>query len=179
MKFVIHNLPFAHAVVAIDPEIEWKPSPQFLELAWQYDAIIPGDNNSLNTLIIENSLSRARHRPLIVVGGGGDFGRSGAIKAARDQSSITLVEATPNPDSLLRELARLKATSVLMLPNRINEQGLIERVDKLTVIAREDAREIEEASRLILSEADASAEEFEIWDASGAIELTGYAQPRA
>src|SRR6185369_8910533 len=51
-KFITSGTPFVHGVVEYPAKdaSEWRPSKQFLEMAFEYDAVLIGNDGKLNKL---------------------------------------------------------------------------------------------------------------------------------
>ena len=133
-KFAAERVPFVHVVArATDPErlANWRPSSSFLRAASMYDALVLGDER-LSATFLEACLSRERHRPFIIIG------------EAAATNAITLTAR--DSEDALRQLAELRATSVLFLPGSLD--GLDpEQVDQVTSVQQSDAGELVEITR--------------------------------
>ena len=134
-KYAAERVPFVHVVAVAnqhDRVANWKPSSSFLRMASMYDAIILGDER-LSAPFLDASLSRERHRPFIIIG------------AAAAANAITLTARDAR--DALRQLAELRATSVLFLPGSFD--GLDpEQVDRITSVQQSEAGELVEITRV-------------------------------
>jgi pyrimidine deaminase RibD-like protein len=187
-KFAQEGSPFIHAVEveAIEPNGQtWMPSPEFIETATAYDGILLESLSAAAVKILQATLARHRHRPLIIAGGRGLLQQTGArLPAINDrEKAVTLELATPAPEGerlaepqnlierLLAPLAELRAVSLLALAAPTGASPLIRSADKLTRIVRAesaDARPPAIARQL---------QEVSISESAGFKEITGY--PRA
>jgi riboflavin biosynthesis protein RibD len=138
-KFVTTRLPFLHAVMKAS-QGEWTPSKQFRKTAGIYDAVILGGSEPINRLAIENSLGRARHRPLLVVGARQELAQTAALlpsvaKVSRVEMYEIEKEKPLRP--VLEALAEGRITSALVLAqtDEARREEITGLSDKLTIIA--------------------------------------------
>ncbi len=162
IKYVTRHVPFAHAVSGPDPLdfiADWKPTPELLEGSSLYDALVLGEQR-LNHFFLEASLNRERHRPFIVIGDEKALRESGVFNRAQmHPESITLVQINEiyETEEIIRNLAELRATSVLFLPNHSRHLDLNSQwLDKVTMVHSRDY----------------NYGEFEALDAGGYVEIT-------
>ncbi|HET8677972.1 MAG TPA: bifunctional diaminohydroxyphosphoribosylaminopyrimidine deaminase/5-amino-6-(5-phosphoribosylamino)uracil reductase RibD [Blastocatellia bacterium] len=132
-KYVTDHAPFVHVLVGQDSLANWNPSTSLLRMASMYDAIVLGDER-FSDLFLDACLSRERHRPFIIVG------------EANVANALTL--KARGSGELFRQLAELRATSVLFLPGSFD--GIDPKmVDKATSVQSSDAGEFVEITRLV------------------------------
>lgn len=128
-KFIRYHIPFFHTV-EYWPErsvsnSNWKPSKEFLNMAAQYDAIVPGDQPE-TTVILDACLNRFRHRPLVILS-------KPHYDTVLPASKAVMVELG---SQLLEALAETRTTSVLALPGFGAEvETLLGAADKMTLIS--------------------------------------------
>ena len=189
-KFAQAGLPFIHAVQAETVKQAgraWTPSTAFLETATEYDAILLESFSEAAVNILQSSLARHRHRPLIIAGARGVLQRAGAMLPVmndREKSvAIELPMIVPAGESfadhqiavarMLAPLAELRAISVLVLTASTEASPLVDSADKLTCVA--DAAGSEDQQRAIAS----AMKEVVISESPGFKEFTGYPRHRA
>lgn len=139
LKFVTQGRPFVHALLLNDAANlkEWEPSESFLSRATEYDAIILGADPEINRLVTGLSLNRERHRALIIAGDQAAL-EGLDLPEGLDEKALLKLTLESARDSLsnrtLESLARLQATSVLVLPGDLSPVGSrhLENVDKVT-----------------------------------------------
>jgi pyrimidine deaminase RibD-like protein len=186
-KFITAEMPFVHAIIeqaagesssaanstasSID---DWLPSPQLLRSLAEYDAIVLGEREQVNRLVIGAALERERHRKLILAGTRYALERAGADSLERGPAGATVItlpprsydKAAPDLISLLRRLTdRLRVTSVALLASAqaANNAEIIDSIDKVTIVRAS----LTDHHSIKLSETvSSSAGEF--------VELTGY-----
>lgn len=159
-KFVSYHIPFFHTV-EYRPEhsgskSKWSPSKEFLNMAAQYDAIVPGDQPE-TAVILDACLNRFRHRPLVII----NTKQSSAVLPA---SKAMIVELN---SSMRAALAETRTTSVLALPGFHAEvKTLLGAADKLTLIS--PSASVEETTARI------ELDDVMISESEGFKEFTGY-----
>jgi pyrimidine deaminase RibD-like protein len=192
-KYITRGTAFAHAVVESDvsrkgEQLDWSPSIRFLKMASEYDAIWLGSNPRLNKTIIDSSLSRDRHRTLLLIGDARSLesfanadakikskeieliviqsdpsGDKEDAKAGRKLSSFSVrAVARPQLGSALETLRALHITSLLILPGEIDSKlayGLGD-FDKITFVTP--------------LEKEVELDEVETSSAGDYVEITGY-----
>ena len=165
-KYVTQRLPFVHGAVIYKgndegSSDEWNPSPEFLNLASEYDALVLGCEAGPNLALMEACLSRKRHRPPVIAGTPRalrsikDFSqdleeKNASVLIITDRTEGDLTEnriavfgslkeiepVKPDLDSILRALARFRVTSCTVLANSREHEilGDLTKLDKLTII---------------------------------------------
>jgi pyrimidine deaminase RibD-like protein len=188
-KFAQEGLPFIHAVQAETVKQAgraWTPSTAFLETATEYDAILLESLSEAAVNILQSSLARHRHRPLIVAGGRGVLQRAGAMLPAmndREKSvALELPMIVPAGERLadhqiavarmLAPLAELRAVSLLALTASTEASPLVHSADKLTRVVGSERSE--DQQQAIASE----MQEIIITESPGFKEFTGYPRHR-
>jgi pyrimidine deaminase RibD-like protein len=148
LKLVTRGRPFVHALLLSDAADagEWEPSESFLSKATEYDAIVLGVDREINRLVTGLSLNRERHRPLIVAGDrptleGLDL-PEGVPEGVIRELMLAGSDALSSP--ALESLARLQATSVLILPGALSpvDSRDFENVDKVTTFTSSEPGKI-------------------------------------
>jgi len=206
-KFVTRAIPFVHGVVEYAgdqpwTESVWNPSSKFIKMASEYDAIVLGERQDLNKLLISSRLAQEYHRPLVVVAS-----RS-TIEASMDNEkservlpielssetamhNATLSEATAetpkvtsiNPvsidldiESVLEALARKTVTSVLLLPGMFNpsEPHIFEQLDKVSLVVPGLKGQDRTAAYLAFEDLEFDLEDVSLVEADRYTEFTGY-----
>ncbi|HEY7546719.1 MAG TPA: bifunctional diaminohydroxyphosphoribosylaminopyrimidine deaminase/5-amino-6-(5-phosphoribosylamino)uracil reductase RibD [Blastocatellia bacterium] len=129
-KFQATRLPFIHAVLA-DYSLEslepWTPSTDFLNMAFQYDAILMGERYASARAIIEHWMSRPRHRRLTLI----DVSRSDA-KELRELygSRIEFLDIDDRGVDLAAQLSSMGVISLLTL---LGSRFDFQLADKVTI----------------------------------------------
>jgi pyrimidine deaminase RibD-like protein len=207
LKHATTGSPFIHGVIDLTIDMNWQPSPQLIRMVSAYDAIAPGQNIQASLTIAESFLKRPRHRlPIIIcepdlatdirsmsrsINNTTGFilieiderpvrrqasGNYSNFDLSIDTGSIFSVE--PGIASTVAALARLRATSLLIMPGSkaCDEKSIIENSDRLTVFSRNDEKgeslhsslsALDERIRLDVTDTAANNE---------ALETTGYAK---
>jgi hypothetical protein len=150
-----------------------------------YDAMLLDTLNEPATAILQSSLDRHRHRPLIIAGSRHVLQPASAtLPIINDREKAAVVELPMPPakseeasshsnsiESLLAPLAEMRAQSVLVLTASVEASMLMRSADKLTYV-------VSAARRLDQEQAMASKLcELVITEAAGYHELTGYPRP--
>lgn len=189
LKFVTTGAPFIHSVVECAETSksvisEWEPSREFLDLAGEYDMIGLGRDLRINAMVLDDCLSRERHRRLIVIGAARDIEQS---TPGIDKINATFIPDEPDDElnafaqsdlaSILKSLAEgFNLTSALTLPGfrSIDSPGALEQCDKVTVVVkRTDGPDSEKLNSICSSiELDTNYANDSV--AGNYIELTGY-----
>lgn len=187
-KFAHLGLPFIHAVqvkAAADGGQAWAPSPQFLETAAAYDAILIESWSEPAMNIVRAALGRHRHRPLIIAGPHTVLRQAGALVPAADDSDKAIfmelnatapagAAAADEPvwiDRLLAPLAELRAESVLVLVAATADSPPVHTADRLTYVVAAEEWEGQLAAAGDLTETVINR-------SPGFTEITGYRRPR-
>jgi pyrimidine deaminase RibD-like protein len=113
LKFIQHQIPFVFVAV-IDPSTAWTPSEAFLKQASEADAILLSPFDSVNLVVATYSISRVRHRPLIIIGATDELERfrlSGILQPDDPRASLIEID-TFRFEEALAKLAELRAHSV-------------------------------------------------------------------
>lgn len=165
-KYITRGIAFAHAVVESGvgrngEQLDWTPSIQFMRMASEYDAIWLGSDQRLNKAIIDFSLSRDRHRALLLIGNAQSLELSGKAAAKSKANEIELV-VLQSESLALETLRPLHITSLLILPGGIDlKVGYrLRDFDKITFVTP--------------PEKEAELDEVETNSAGNYIEVTGY-----
>ena len=206
-KFVTRGIPFVHGVVEYAgdqpwTESVWNPSARFIKMASEYDAIVLGERQDLNKLLISSRLAQEHHRPLVVVA------NRPTIEASVDNENserilpielssetamhnATLSEATTETpkvasispvsvdqdiESVLEALARKTVTSVLLLPGLFNpsEPHIFEQLDKVSLVVPGLKGRDRTAAYLAFEDLEFDLEDVKIVEADRYTEFTGY-----
>src|SRR5262245_33276831 len=206
-KFVTRGIPFVHGIVEYAgdqpwTESVWNPSSKFVKMASEYDAIVLGERQDLNKLLISSRLAPEYHRPLVIVAD------CATIEASVDNencerilpielSSETAIhdpissEATTEKpkvtnirpvsidqdiESVFEALGRKTVTSVLLLPGLFNpsEPHIFEQLDKVSLIVPGLKGQDRTAAYLAFEDLEFDLEEVSIVEADRYTEFTGY-----
>jgi pyrimidine deaminase RibD-like protein len=203
-KFIASGTPFVHGVIEYpaDDEVRasaWRPSEQFLQMAFECDAVLLGTNAKTNKLVVEAAVEKERHRMLMVVATDSepllkDLRRRSARKITvvpfenqpANQDAVRKVvrlDEAPSQNiersrlgALLATLARMQVTSLLVLPGLVDldDPSNFEEFDKITL-----AIPSRESGQLLTTQWAFGNIEFDLEDISstqtdGYSELTGY-----
>lgn len=120
LKFIRRQVPFV-TVLAIGPgaagQSGWGPSDSVLRASSEADAIALGPCRSANAKVVSYSLSRQRHRPLIILGTRDELdGLTSAGLLPQEDSRASVIEVGASPfEEVLARLAGLRAHSVYAL----------------------------------------------------------------
>ena len=206
-KFVTRGIPFVHGVVEYAgdqpwTESVWNPSSKFIKMASEYDAIVLGERQELNKLLISSRLAREYHRPLVIVA---DRPTIEASVGNKNSDRILLIElssetavhapalseaATEKPkvtsirpvsvnqdiESVLEALARKTVTSLLLLPGLFNpsEPHIFEQLDKVSLVVPGLKGQDRTAAYLAFEDLEFDLEDVSIVEADRYTEFTGY-----
>jgi diaminohydroxyphosphoribosylaminopyrimidine deaminase / 5-amino-6-(5-phosphoribosylamino)uracil reductase len=211
-KFVTRGAPFVHGVIEYAGSqpwtaTTWNPSREFVTAASEYDAIVLGARDDLNTLLIEQRLGEKHHRPFVVVGPPEALDSQVAVLGeTNDESAIVIrlspgAEGAPDVPSLRREdaegsniasikgapvpqelssvleaLARIRVTSVLLLPGVFDpsEPKNFEQLDKLSLVAPSAKGEDGVSTHLAFADLEFDLEQVSVVEIEQYTEFTGY-----
>ncbi|HKG21720.1 MAG TPA: bifunctional diaminohydroxyphosphoribosylaminopyrimidine deaminase/5-amino-6-(5-phosphoribosylamino)uracil reductase RibD [Blastocatellia bacterium] len=189
LKFVTRGKPFVHALLVRETGYAggWEPSEALLSEASEYDAIILGSDPSVNRIFVANGLSRERHRPLIVAGDQlilelQDL-PDGSLKAVLSAPSLAEAKVLvgsgatgPDSNALLVWLARLQATSALILPGKLSPRDSddFEVVDRVTALTSSGTAQAGSDSRPGALLGDVRPEGRDVERAGEHSEISGY-----
>jgi len=206
-KFVTRGIPFVHGVVEYAgdqpwTESVWKPSTKFITKACEYDAIVLGERQDLNRLLISSRLAREYHRPLVVVADKSTI--EAALKDERSERILPIElssESTTNDpapseaksekskvarisplsvdqeiESVLEALSRKTVTSVLLLSGLFNpsEPHIFEQLDKVSLVVPGLKGQERTAAYLAFEDLEFDLEEVSVVEAERYTEFTGY-----
>jgi pyrimidine deaminase RibD-like protein len=204
LKFVTTGRPFVHAIIEYPAELAvpppaWHPSKQFLDSAAKYDAVLIGSRPELNRVVVDYTLNRERHRPLVIAASDSDpwlldalrervegeisvvpFDRQPArgvsAKVVRLEEGKAHDSVQPQIEALLLALTRLDATSLLCLPGILDSSDTanFEEFDKVTIAVPGNRYTQGFATRWVFGDVEFDLEEVSIEKAGEFIELTGY-----
>lgn len=136
-KFQTTGLPFIHAVLADgspDALENWTPSTAFLEMAFQYDAIMTGERNACQRDIVDHWLSRPRHRQLTLINTReSDLAEIEMTGLYGDR--IALLEVGHYGAEMVAQLGVIGVTSLLALPGA-HHRFDFRLADRITVVSR-------------------------------------------
>ncbi len=138
-KFQTTRLPFIHAVIAdssLDALENWTPSKAFLEMAFQYDAIMTGERNACQRAIVAHWLSRPHHRPLTLINTReSDLAEIEMIGFYGDR--IALLDGSHYGAEMIAQLGVTGVTSLLALPDAHHKFDF-RLADRITVVSLSD-----------------------------------------
>jgi len=207
-KYVTRGIPFVHGVVEYAgdqpwTEIVWKPSSKFMKMASEYDAIVLGERQDLNKLLISSRLAQEYHRPLVIVADRatieasvGNNERSEQIllielssetamhdpilsEATTEKSKVTNIRPVSidqDIESVIEALGRKTVTSVLLLPGLFNpsEPHIFEQLDKVSLVVPGLKGQDRTADYLAFEDLEFDLEDVSIVEADRYTEFTGY-----
>jgi len=187
-KFALVGLPFIHVVTieTVGPtQPAWSPSPEFMQSAMEYDAILLESLSEAALNIVQASLGRHRHRPLIISGGGEVLRKaSEMLPAMNDRQNATVFEhaaidrfgeeSVSNQvlEKMLMPLAEMRAIILLALTASSEPSPLVCQADKVTRVVNADHSE--DQAQVIAEK----LQEIIVTESAGFKELTGYPRPR-
>src|SRR5262245_27102918 len=204
-KFVTRGIPFVHGVVEYvgdQPWTEsvWNPSSKFVKMASEYDAIVLGERQDLNKVLISPKLAQEYHRPLVIVADGATIEASvdkessertlaielsstampdpALSKATTEKSKVTSIRPVSidqHFESVLEALARKTVTSVLLLPGLFNpsEPHIFEQLDKVSLVVP-GLKGQDLTAYLAFEDLEFDLEDVKIVEADRYTEFTGY-----
>lgn len=206
-KFVTRGIPFVHGVVEYAgdqpwTESVWKPSSKFIKMTSEYDAIVLGERQDLNKLLISSRLAQEYHRPLVIVADRAtieasvDKENSKRIlsielssetamhhhvlsEATTEKSKVTSIRPVSidqDIESVLEALGRKTVTSVLLLPGLFNpsEPHIFEQLDKVSLVVPGLKGEDRPAAYLAFEDLEFDLEDVSVVEADLYTEFTGY-----
>lgn len=135
-KFQTTGLPFIHAVLADGSPValeNWTPSKEFLETAFQYDAIMTGERNACQRAIIAHWFSSPRHRRLTLINTReSDLAEKEMTGLYGDR--IALLDAGHYGAEMVAQLGVTGVTSLLALPDAHHHFDF-RLADRITVVS--------------------------------------------
>lgn len=183
-KYIRQGIAFVHAVVECDAgarggRLDWVPSTQFTQMASEYDALWLGRDQGINRAIINSSLSRKRHRPLVLIGHESRFDPAtvAGLESRADEVELVVLQSGEEAASFCHRLQsadeslrELRVTSLLILPDGIDASAAcgLAGVDKATLVTPPGCDE----------EFDPGLDEMEVNSAGDYNEVTGYPRPK-
>jgi pyrimidine deaminase RibD-like protein len=200
-KFVTTGRPFVHGILEYPAGAsgDWQPSIAFLEFASNYDAVMIGRRPELNRAVVDQALSRERHRQLVIAASETqacllDLLRErveGEISVVRYETQIAadasanvirLEDGTaydgsrPQMSDLLIALTRMDVTSLLSLPGVLDSSDKLNfsEFDKVTLVAPSNTYNQGFATRWVFGDLEFDLEDVTIEQGRDFTELTGY-----
>ena len=204
-KFVTRGIPFVHGVVEYAgdqpwTESVWNPSLKFVKMASEYDAIVLGERQDLNKLLISSRLAQEYHRPLVIIADRATIQESvdkesserilaielsstampdHALSEAKTEkskvTSIRPVSIDQHFESILEALARKTVTSVLLLPGLFSpsEPHIFEQLDKVSLVVP-GLKGQDLTAYLAFEDLEFDLEDVKIVESDRYTEFTGY-----
>ena len=195
-KFVTTGRPFVHGTIEYPAEsasslFDWRPSPEFLSVASKYDAVMMGMRPELNRVVVDQALSRERHRPLVVAASnsrlflnkqiegeisvvpiGTQHGADATGNLVRLEYDLTEPLLSP----LLVKLSTMEVTSLLSLPGLLDSSDTANfgEFDKVTLAVPSGTYEQGIATRWAFGDIEFNLDDVSIEQAGEYTELTGY-----
>jgi pyrimidine deaminase RibD-like protein len=205
-KFITRAAPFIHAVIEYAADNSpllpvWRPSKDLLQAISEYDAVMIGNLQEINRLVIDEARRRKRHRPLVVAVSNSEpqlltcsqklnvsvlsietqtasdatskiVGIDKGVEHGMWRSQIGLASAT---------LARMNITSVVMLPGAFDfrDPSNFEELDKSTLVVPRSVMEQRRTTQWALGDIEYDFDSVSVTEVEGFAELTGYPSSRA
>jgi pyrimidine deaminase RibD-like protein len=200
-KFITSGTPFVQGVVEYPAKgsSHWRPSRQFLEMAFEYDAVLTGTDGKLNKLVVEAAVDKERHRVLIVIAAEAEALLKDLRRRSARKISIVPFENQPaDPEAfrkvvrldeapsqnvsrsqlgaLLATLARMQVTSVLALPGLFDAEDAsnFDEFDKITLAIPGFEGEQALTTQWSFGNIEFDLEDISATETDGYSELTGY-----
>jgi pyrimidine deaminase RibD-like protein len=204
LKFITTGRPFVHGVLEYRGDLDatfagWEPSTPFLEFASKYDAVMLSKRPELNRIIVDQALSRERHRPLVIASRASepgllealqrpigedisvvrfethsDVGGSGNV-VSFEEGTTHDVALSRRKNPLLSTLSRMEVASLLSLPDPFDPGSAagFDEFDKLTMAVPSSYMQ-GFTRRWVFGDIEFDLEDVSVEQAGLFTELTGY-----